>query len=107
MKKIGFACKWIDEPHQITGIKPTDDCKKYNTGSTTISWLNRQSREVAEQKLWDLMVQNIEATQKLVDKVGTLNENLRMVRISSDLLPAYTHDQYADFWRKPDVIPIL
>jgi UV DNA damage repair endonuclease len=104
MKKIGFACKWIDHAHQIDGIKPTDECKKYNTGSTTISWLNRQSREVAEQKLWDLMVQNIEATQKLVDKVGTLNENLRMVRISSDLLPAYTHDQYADFWRKPDVI---
>jgi UV DNA damage endonuclease len=104
MKKIGFACKWIDHAHQIDGIKPTDDCKKYNTGSTTISWLNRQTREVAEQKLWDLMVQNISATQKLVDKVGTLNENLRMVRISSDLLPAYTHDQYADFWRKPDVI---
>jgi len=103
MKKIGFACKWIDSPHQISGIKPTDDCKKYNTGSTTISWLNRQSREVAEQKLWDLMVQNIEATQKLVNKVGTLNENLRMVRISSDLLPAYTHAEYADFWRRLDV----
>jgi UV DNA damage repair endonuclease len=50
------------------------------------------------------MVQNIEATQKLVDKVGTLNENLRMVRISSDLLPAYTHAEYADFWRRLDVI---
>ena len=104
MKKIGFACKWIDTPQQLDGIKPTDDCKKYNTGTTTISWLNRQPREVAEQKLWNLMVQNIEATKKLVDKVGTLHETLRMVRISSDLLPAYTHAQYADFWRRLDVI---
>jgi UV DNA damage repair endonuclease len=104
MKRIGFACKWIDFPHQTDGIKPADDCKQYNTGTTTISWLKRQSREVAEQKLWNLMVQNIEATQKLVDKVGTLDENLRMVRISSDLLPAYTHTEYAEFWRRLDVV---
>lgn len=104
MAKIGFACKWIDFPHQTNGIKSTDDCKKYNTGTTTISWLNRQSRDVAEQKLWDLMVQNIEATQKLIDKVGTLDEVLRMVRISSDLLPAYTHAEYSKFWSRLDVI---
>ena len=107
LKRIGFACKWIDHPHQVDGIKPTDEAKKYNTGATTISWLNRQTKDVAEQKLWDLMVQNIEATKKLVDKVGTLDEELRMVRISSDLLPAYTQSDYNYFWRKPDVIQYL
>jgi UV DNA damage repair endonuclease len=104
IKRIGFACKWIDNPNQTTGIKPTDDCKQYNTGSTTISWLKRQSKEVAEQKLWDLMVQNIESARRLVEKVGTLNEELRMVRISSDLLPAYTQRDYSYFWRRPDVV---
>jgi len=104
MKRIGFACKWIDFPHQTDGIRKDDDCKQYNTGSTTISWLNRQSRDVAEQKLWDLMVGNIEATRKLVERVSTLDPHLRMVRISSDLLPAYTHDTYRDYWRKPDVV---
>jgi UV DNA damage repair endonuclease len=103
IKRIGFACKWIDHPHQVNGIKPDDDCKQYNTGATTISWLKRQTQEVAEQKLWDLMVQNIEATRKLVNKVGTLDEELRMVRISSDLLPAYTQSDYNYFWHKPDV----
>ena len=101
--RIGFACKWIDTPDQVKGIKPTDDAKKYNTGSTTITWLNRQSKEVAEQKLWDLMVQNIEATRKLVERVGNLPESLRMVRISSDLLPAYTHANWSYFWKRPDV----
>jgi UV DNA damage repair endonuclease len=107
MGKIGFACKWIDHADQVNGIKKDDDAKQYNTGSTTISWLNRQTKEVAEQKLWDLMVQNIAATQKLVDRVGELNENLRMVRISSDILPAYTQSDWSYFWRRPDVVSYL
>jgi UV DNA damage endonuclease len=103
MGKIGFACKWIDTPEQINGIKPKDDAKQYNTGSTTVAWLNRQTREVAEQKLWDLMVSNIEAVRKLVEKVGTLDDNLRMVRIGSDVLPVYTQRDYCYFWSLPDV----
>ena len=101
--RIGFACKWIDTPDQVNGIKPKDDAKQYNTGSTTITWLNNQSRDVAEQKLWDLMVQNIEATRKLVERVGNLHESLRMVRLSSDLLPAYTHANWSYFWQRTDV----
>jgi len=104
MKRIGFACKWIDHPHQVDGIGPKDDAKQYNTGTTTISWLNRQSRDVAEQKLWDLMVGNIETTRRLVERVSTLDPSLRMVRISSDILPAYTHADFADYWRQPDII---
>ena len=103
MGKIGFACKWIDTPAQVNGIKSTDECKKYNTGTTTISWLNRQTRDVAEQKLWDLMEQNIKATQALIDRVGELDETFRMVRISSDLLPAYTQDDWSYFWHRTDV----
>jgi len=104
IKRLGFACKWIDGPSQINGIKQEDNCKQYNTSTTTVAWLNRQSREVAEQKLWDLMVGNIEATRKLVEKVSELPESLRMVRISSDILPVYTHHTFADYWRQPDVI---
>jgi UV DNA damage repair endonuclease len=104
MGKIGFACKWIDNPSQVNGIKPTDDCKQYNTGTTTISWLNRQSKDVAVEKLWALMKQNIEATRKLVERVGKLDANLRMVRISSDLLPAYTEPTWSWFWRDADVV---
>jgi UV damage endonuclease UvdE len=103
IKRIGFACKWIDGPSQINGIKQTDTARAFNTGSTTVAWLKRQTREVAEQKLWDLMVQNIESTRKLVERVGTLNDNLRMVRISSDILPVYTQCDYSYFWTQPSV----
>ena len=103
INKFGFACKWIDHAGQVDGIKPADDCKKYNTGTTTVALLNRQTRSVAEDKLWSLMKQNIEATRRLVQRVGELDEHLRMVRISSDILPVYTHDSYKYFWQQGDV----
>lgn len=106
-KHIGFACKWIDFPSQVDGIKPKDEAKKYNTGSTTVAWLNRQTREVAEQKLWDLMVQNVESTRLLVERVGNLHENLRMVRLSSDILPMYTEPSWCWFWHRSDVVEYL
>jgi UV damage endonuclease UvdE len=107
MKRIGFACKWIDHADQVNGIKATDDAKQYNTGSTTVSWLKRQTVEVAEQKLWDLMVQNIESTHKLVKRVGELDASLRMVRLSSDILPVYTQPDFSYFWRRTDVVQYL
>ena len=102
--KIGFACKWIDRPEQTNGIKPKDDAKRYNTGTTTVRWLNNQSRDVAEQRLWDLMVQNIESTRLLVERVSELDPHLRMVRLSSDILPCYTHADYSGYWMDAGVV---
>lgn len=102
-KRIGFACKWIDRPDQVDGIKPKDECKKFNTGATTVAWLNRQTKDVAVEKLWSLMEQNVEACRLLVERVGELDENLRMVRLSSDILPVYTEPTWSWFWRLPDV----
>jgi UV DNA damage repair endonuclease len=50
------------------------------------------------------MVGNIEATRKLVERVSQLEPHLRMVRISSDILPVYTHDTYRDYWLQPAVV---
>lgn len=105
--KIGFACKWIDTPAQVNGIGANDDCKKYNVGTTTVAWLNRQTRDVAEERLWNLVKQNIESVRMLVEKVGTLDEHLRMVRIGSDILPMYTHSDYRDYYRRADVKSLL
>jgi UV DNA damage repair endonuclease len=102
--RFGFCCKWIDNPAQVNGLKPLDEARKYNTGTTTVAWLNRQKREISEQKLWDLMEKNIESTRLLVERVSELPPNLRMVRLSSDILPCYTHHDFSDYWRKPDVV---
>ena len=100
--KIGFACKWIDGPSQINGIKQTDTAKQYNVNTTTVAWLKRQKLDVQESKLWDMAKHNIEATRRLVEKVGTLDEHLRMVRIGSDILPMYTYPDFKYFYAQTD-----
>ena len=107
MYRIGFACKYIDFKEQVDGIKSTDKCKIYNTGTTTVAWLRRQTQATAEKKLWELVKQNIEATRKLVYKVSSFPQPLRMLRISSDILPVYTHEEYSYFYKKPDVLAYI
>jgi UV DNA damage repair endonuclease len=103
INRIGFACKFSE----INNKGVIETIPELNTGGTTITWLNRQTKDVAEQKLWDLMVQNIEAVRKLVEKVSTLAPHLRMVRIGSDILPAYTHPNWNYFWLRSDVLSFL
>ena len=103
LKRIGFACKLIDGPSQINGVKQKDNCKQYNTSTTTVAWLNRQSQHIAEEKLWELTKSNIKACRLLVEKVGTFDENLRMVRLSSDILPVYTEPRWRFFYGLSDV----
>jgi UV DNA damage repair endonuclease len=100
MGRIGFCCKYV-EPHPKKVFESVDGL---NTGTTTVTWLKRQTRAVAEQKLWDLMVANIESTRKLVERVSELPEPLRMVRLSSDILPCYTHDDFSGYWMEPSVV---
>ena len=100
--RIGFACKWIDHPEQINGIKPKDAARQYNTGGTTVRWL-REHPDQAEEKLWTLLEQNTKAALKLVEKVGTLDAHLRMVRLSSDILSVYTEPSWIDFWQQADI----
>jgi UV DNA damage endonuclease len=99
IKKIGFACK-ISEIDSKNGIVSIPE---YNNKSTTIAWLTRQTTTIAEEKLWELMIHNIEAAKKAVGYVGKLNEQLRLFRLGSDILPAYTHADWSYFWQRTDV----
>ena len=49
------------------------------------------------------MVNNIASTHKLVERVGNLDETLRMVRLSSDIIPVYTEPSWRYYWQLPDV----
>ena len=100
IKRIGFACKFsnIDPKKGIVSIP------ELNTGGTTLTWLGRQTREVAEQKLWDTIEKNISNTYNLIKRVGSLQPELRIVRLTSDILTAYTHDDWSYFYKRADVI---
>ena len=104
IQRIGFACKYM-HPDQTQKKKLLEEIQRpLNTRSTTVQWLNRQTRDVAEQRLWDIMVHNIQSFYNLVEWVGGLQKELRMVRLGSDVLPVYTQADWSYYWKKPDVI---
>lgn len=103
IKRIGFCCKYLHSD-QTQKKKVLEEIQRpLNTRSTTVAWLNRQTTEVAEQRLWDLMEHNISSFEKLICYVGSLPENLKMVRLGSDCLPVYTEPTWRYYWQLPDV----
>jgi UV DNA damage endonuclease len=104
IQRIGFACKYM-HPDQTQKKKVLEEIQRpLNTRSTTVQWLNRQTRDVAEERLWDIMVHNIAAYKRLIEYVGSLPPQLRMVRLGSDVLPVYTQRDWAYYWQQPDVV---
>jgi UV DNA damage repair endonuclease len=99
INRVGFACKIQKSP----GVADP----KLNTKATTITWLNKQSQDVACARLWDLMRHNIDTLHNQILWVGSRDPKLRMFRISSDLLTAYTHDDWMWFYFQPDVVKFL
>jgi UV damage endonuclease UvdE len=96
IKRIGFACK-IQTEHDKAD--PT-----LNTKSTTISYLARQTPDAARSKLWGLVDHNLNAFYRQLKYVAKLPPELRMFRITSDLFPAYTHEDYMPFYFESDVV---
>lgn len=97
--RIGFACKIQDSPGKAaTGL---------NTGTTTITWLSNQTRDKACERLWDIIHKNTKAVRAQVEWLSKQPKSLRMMRISSDLLPAYTHEDWDWFYWQPDVVRTL
>ena len=98
MGKIGFACKYMHHDRSLKKKELEAIERPFNNRATTVAWLNRQTKEVAEQRLWDLMEHNIKSFDNLISYVGGLDEQLRMVRLGSDVLPVYTEPTWGYFW---------
>lgn len=99
IKRIGFACKWA-EINKKGEIASTEGL---NTGGTTYAWAKRNTRSKVEDKLIEVAKKNILNTHSLVKRVATLTPELRMLRLTSDMLSFYTMDEYKDFWTRQDV----
>jgi UV DNA damage endonuclease len=104
IRRIGWACKYM-HPNQSMKKALLEDIQRPLTEKcTTVAWLNRQTRAVAEQRLWDIMEHNAAAAKRLVEYVGSLAPELRMVRLGSNQLPCATEPSWSYFWSKPDVV---
>jgi len=103
-KRMGFACKYLHY-NQNQKKKVLEELQRPLTErSTTVAWLNRQTKDVAEERMWDIMVHNAAAAKRLVEYVGSLPPELRMVRLGSNQLPCATEPTWRYFWSRPDVV---
>jgi UV DNA damage endonuclease len=100
--RIGFACQYrhsiralsLAELKLIEGV--------YNPRTTTLRWMNSVATQVAYDKLQDVITHNLKAQMQLLDYVAQLPEAMRMLRLSSDLLPFYSHPQVAAFYQQAE-----
>jgi UV DNA damage endonuclease len=100
--RIGFCCKWLNDPSETGGMKVNAKDRDINGRSTTMRWL-REHKEEAEQRQWDIMNHNARAALLMVERVGTLPPERRMVRLGSEMLQGYTEPSWIDWWQRPEI----
>ena len=100
--KVGFCCKWLNDPSECGGMKVNAKDREINGRSTTMRWL-REHPEEAEQRQWDIMNHNAAAALRMVERVGSGPEHLRMVRLGSEMLQGYTEPNWIAWWQQADV----
>ena len=73
-----------------------------NGRSTTMRWL-REHKDEADQRQWDIMNHNAAAALKLVERVGTMEPERRMVRLGSEMLQGYTEPSWINWWQRSEI----
>jgi UV DNA damage repair endonuclease len=94
IKRIGFCCKYLDSDQTQKPKVLKELQQPYTDRSTTVAWCNRQDKAVAEERLLDIVTHNMQAAYNLVEYVGTLPAERRMVRLSSSLIPMATEPNW-------------
>ncbi|PJD92944.1 MAG: UV damage endonuclease UvsE [Legionella sp.] len=106
-KRVGFACKYMDLNQNQSKKILKEIQQHYSEKTTTMKWLESQSKHEAEKKLWEIITHNTRSVYNLIEYVGHLIPEQRMVRIGSDQLPGFTHPNLQYFWQQTDVLTFL
>ena len=100
--KIGFCCKWLNDPTECGGMRVNAVDRDLNGRSTTMRWL-REHKSEAEQRQWDIMNHNAAAAVRLIKRVATLPPERRMVRLGSEMLQGYTEKDWQAWWQRQEI----
>ncbi len=100
--RFGFCCKWLNDPSETGGMKVNARDRDINGRSTTMRWL-REHRDEAEQRQWDIMNHNARAALMMVERVGAMVPERRMVRLGSEMLQGYTEPSWIDWWQRREI----
>ena len=102
IKRLGFCCKWLNDPSECGGMKVNAVDRDLNGRSTTMRWLREHPGD-ADQRQWDIMNHNAAAAVRLIERVATLPPERRMVRLGSEMLQGYTEPNWIAWWQRQEV----
>ena len=101
-RRFGFCCKWLNDRSEFGGMKVNAKDSNLNGRSTTMRWL-REHKDEAEQRQWDIMNHNSAAAVRMIERVGTLPIERRMVRLGSEMLQGYTEKDWKSWWQQKHI----
>jgi len=102
VQRIGFCCKYMDPDQDQTKKILHERQQQFSERGTTVAWLNRQTRAVAEQRIMEIAEHNMASALRMVEWVGSLPAHKRMVRLGSNQLPVATEATWGYVWQDPD-----
>jgi UV DNA damage endonuclease len=99
--RFGFCCKYIPEDGSA------ETTRAMNTSTVTMSYLGRLEPKAAYDKLASVVAHNLEAFRLQIEHVARRPKIERLHRLSSDLLPGYTHSSCREFYRDSDLRDLI
>lgn len=91
--RFGFACKLLD----------ANDKQPYTNKSLSYKHFSALSAPDQHEKLLAVVAHNLTSLLDMIKHVGRLRTDLRMFRITSELLPLYTHPKVFHMYMRHDV----
>ena len=105
--RIGFACMYRHHQRDLS-LKELKVLEGgYNPRTTTLRWMESVPVQAARAKLLEIVEHNLAAQIQLLRYVATMPVSRRMLRLSSDLLPFYSHPKVAEFYQDRPVMARL
>src|SRR4051812_43072645 len=95
--RLGFCCKFIPEDGDAEALR------RMNAVTVTMAYLARVGPAVAFDKLSATVAHNMEALRNQIAYVSKRPLLERLLRITSTLLPGYTHRSCQSFYRDADL----
>ncbi len=99
--RLGFCCKYLPED----GAAET--ARQMNTATVTMAYLGRLDPKAAYDKLAGVVAHNLEAITRQIGHVASRPKLERLHRLSSDLLPGYTHPRCQAFYQDKDLRSLI
>jgi UV DNA damage repair endonuclease len=95
--RLGFCCKFIPDDGDA------EEARRMNLVGTTMAYLDRLGPLGAFEKLTSVVKHNMAALRHQIEHVASRPRLERLHRMSSDLLPGYTHPTCKAFYEDADI----